>query len=60
MGTNSGRNVTARSNPSESTVRDFKKGRRVLSINNLAAIRHALESRVEFIDDDQSGCRLMR
>jgi transcriptional regulator with XRE-family HTH domain len=53
--------LAARSNLSESTVRDFEKGRRVPSINNLAAIRRALEAAgVEFIDGDQPGVRLMR
>jgi transcriptional regulator with XRE-family HTH domain len=32
------------SNLSESTVRDFEKGRRIPSINNLAAVERALES----------------
>jgi hypothetical protein len=45
----------------ESTVCDFEKGRRVPSINNLAAIRRALEvAGVEFIDGDQPGVRLKR
>jgi transcriptional regulator with XRE-family HTH domain len=53
--------LAARSNLSESTVRDFEKGRRVPSINNLAAIRRALEAAgVEFIDGAQPGVRLMR
>jgi transcriptional regulator with XRE-family HTH domain len=53
--------LAARSNLSESTVRDFEKGRRVPSINNLAAIRRALEAAgVEFIDGDQPGVRLTR
>jgi transcriptional regulator with XRE-family HTH domain len=53
--------LAARSNLSESTVRDFEKGRRVPSINNLAAIRRALEAAgVEFIDGKQPGVRLSR
>jgi transcriptional regulator with XRE-family HTH domain len=53
--------LAAQSNLSESTVRDFEKGRRVPSINNLAAIRRALEAAgVEFIDGNQPGVRLTR
>jgi transcriptional regulator with XRE-family HTH domain len=53
--------LAARSNLSESTVRDFEKGRRIPSINNLAAIRRALEAAgVKFIDGDQPGVRLTR
>jgi len=53
--------LAVRSNLSESTVRDFEKGRRVPSINNLAAIRRALEAAgVEFIDGKQPGVRLTR
>ena len=53
--------LAAQSNLSESTVRDFEKGRRVPSINNLAAIRRALEAAgVEFIDGNQPGVRLAR
>ncbi|MDX8495910.1 helix-turn-helix transcriptional regulator [Mesorhizobium sp. VK22B] len=38
-------------NLSESTIRDFEKGRRTPGINNLAAIRAALETAgVEFIN----------
>lgn len=44
------------SNLSESTVRDFEKGRRTPSPNNLAAIRAALESAgVEFIAENGGG-----
>lgn len=43
--------LAAASNLSESTVRDFEKGRRVPSVNNLAAIRAALEAAgIEFIN----------
>jgi transcriptional regulator with XRE-family HTH domain len=53
--------LAAQSNLSESTIRDFEKGRRVPSINNLAAIRRALEAAgVEFIDGNQPGVRLTR
>jgi transcriptional regulator with XRE-family HTH domain len=46
------------SNLSESTIRDFEKGRRIPSVNNLAAIRRAMEEAgVAFLDDgeDQPG-----
>jgi transcriptional regulator with XRE-family HTH domain len=53
--------LAARSNLSESTIRDFEKGRRIPSINNLAAVRRALEAAgVQFIDGDQPGVRLAR
>lgn len=53
--------LAARSNLSESTIRDFEKGRRTPSVNNLAAVRRALEAAgVEFIDGDQPGVRLRR
>ena len=45
-----------RSNLSESTIRDFEKGRRVPSPNNLAAIRAALESAgVIFVEENGEG-----
>ena len=48
--------LAGRSNLSESTIRDFEKGRRVPSINNLAAMRTALESAgVEFIPENGGG-----
>lgn len=47
--------LASRSNLSESTIRDFEKGRRVPGPNNLAAIRHALEAAgVVFLEDGQS------
>ncbi len=46
----------ASANLSESTIRDFEKGRRVPSINNLAAIKRALEAAgVEFIPENGGG-----
>jgi DNA-binding XRE family transcriptional regulator len=48
-----------KSNLSESTIRDFEKGRRVPGPNNLAAIRSALETAgVEFIN--ATGVRLVK
>lgn len=39
------------SNLSESTIRDFEKGRRIPAINNLAAIKRALEDAgVQFLE----------
>lgn len=46
----------AESNLSESTIRDFEKGRRIPSINNIAAIRTALEAAgVIFIEKNGGG-----
>lgn len=48
--------LASRSNLSESTIRDFEKGRRVPSPNNLAAIRHAFEAAgVIFIAENGAG-----
>ena len=48
--------LAGRSNLSESTVRDFEKGRRVPSPNNLGAIRRALEmAGVDFIPQNGGG-----
>jgi transcriptional regulator with XRE-family HTH domain len=45
-----------RSNLSESTIRDFEKGRRLPGPNNLAAMRSALEAAgVIFIDENGEG-----
>ncbi len=48
--------LAQRSNLSESTIRDFEKGRRVPSVNNLAAVQRALEAAgVEFIPENGGG-----
>lgn len=48
--------LATRSNLSESTVRDFEKGRRIPSVNNLAAIQQALEAAgLEFIPENGGG-----
>ena len=48
--------LAKRSNLSESTIRDFEKGRRVPSANNLAAIEQALEAAgLEFIPENGGG-----
>lgn len=44
------------SNLSESTIRDFEKGRRIPTVNNLAAVRMAFEKAgVEFIPENGGG-----
>jgi len=48
--------LAERSNLSESTIRNFEKGRKDPSINNLAAIRAALETAgVIFVDENGEG-----
>ena len=48
--------LAQRSNLSESTVRDFEKGRRTPTVNNLAAIRAALEAAgVIFVAENGEG-----
>jgi len=53
--------LAARSNLSESTIRDFEKGRRLPTINNLVAIRHALEAAgVQLTNGDEPGVKLRK
>ena len=53
--------LATRSNLSESTVRDFEKGRRVPSLNNLAAIQRALEAAgVAFTNGGEPGVKLVK
>lgn len=48
--------LASQANLSLSTIRDFEKGRRVPTVNNLAAIRRALEhAGVEFIAENGGG-----
>ena len=48
--------LASRSNLSESTIRDFEKGRRVPSPNNLAAVARAFEAAgLEFIVENGGG-----
>ena len=48
--------LASHANLSESTVRDFEKGRRVPSINNLLALQHAFErAGLEFIPENGGG-----
>lgn len=53
--------LASKSNLSESTVRDFERGRRVPNPNNLAAIQRALEAAgVEFTNGGEPGVKLRR
>jgi len=48
--------LAEKSNLSESTVRDFEKGRRIPGANNLSAMRRALEAAgVVFVDENGHG-----
>jgi transcriptional regulator with XRE-family HTH domain len=50
-----------RANLSESTIRDFEKGRRVPTTNNLATIQRALEAAgVEFRNGGEPGVKLRK
>lgn len=56
--------LASHANVSTSTVRDFEKGRRTPTPNNLLGIRYALEKAgIEFIDQDDAtgpGVRLSK
>jgi transcriptional regulator with XRE-family HTH domain len=55
------RELRRRSSLSESTIRDFEKGRRIPSPSNLAAMRLALEEAgVEFTNGDAPGVGLRK
>lgn len=48
--------LAEKSNLGESTIRDFEKGRRVPTVNNLAAIKAALEGAgIIFLDENGEG-----
>ena len=53
--------LAERSNLSESTIRDFEKGRRTPSQSNLDIIQRALEAAgIEFISGNQHGVRMRK
>jgi transcriptional regulator with XRE-family HTH domain len=53
--------LAAASNLSMSTIRDFERGQRVPTVNNLAAIRRALEEAgIELLDGDEPGVKLRK
>ena len=53
--------LATRARVSLSTVRDFEKRRRTPILNNLNAMRHALEAAgVEFTNGDAPGVRLKK
>jgi transcriptional regulator with XRE-family HTH domain len=53
--------LAAASNLSMSTIRDFERGQRVPTVNNLAAIRRALEEAgIKILDGDEPGVKLRK
>jgi transcriptional regulator with XRE-family HTH domain len=51
--------LAAASHLSLSTIKNFEKGHHLPTVNNLAAMRRALEAAgVEFIDGDRPGVRM--